>query len=234
MAVPARDQGRYLGGRPPYGYRLADAGPHPNKMRANWGRRAHRLEPDPETEHVVRWMFAQRFAGHSAARVAPALNDAGVPCPSAADPTRNPHRAGSAWTVRTVGSILASPRYTGRQVWNWQPTELQLFDPADISLGHRQVQRWNLPAGWAISPYRRHGTPWYRTPWYRLHLLIWTTSRSAAIYGAEYRGIIQYDLLAGNVFRLHRLRQAAESPMLKTPPRSIAPRWWQWPANTGP
>src|SRR3984885_178496 len=39
MAVQARDQGRYLGGRPPYGYRLADAGPHPNKMHASWGRR---------------------------------------------------------------------------------------------------------------------------------------------------------------------------------------------------
>jgi site-specific DNA recombinase len=28
MAVQAREQGRYLGARPPYGYRLADAGPH--------------------------------------------------------------------------------------------------------------------------------------------------------------------------------------------------------------
>jgi hypothetical protein len=31
MAAQTR-QGRYLGGRPPYGYRLADAGPHPNKL----------------------------------------------------------------------------------------------------------------------------------------------------------------------------------------------------------
>lgn len=46
MAAQAREQGRYLGGRPPYGYRLADAGPHPNKAHAAWGRRAHRLEPD--------------------------------------------------------------------------------------------------------------------------------------------------------------------------------------------
>ena len=52
MAVQTREQGRYLGGRPPYGYRLADAGPHPNKAHAAWGRRAHRLEPDPETAHV--------------------------------------------------------------------------------------------------------------------------------------------------------------------------------------
>jgi len=31
MAVQTREQGRYLGGRPPYGYQLGDAGPHPNK-----------------------------------------------------------------------------------------------------------------------------------------------------------------------------------------------------------
>jgi site-specific DNA recombinase len=62
MAVQAREQGRYLGGRPPYGYRLADAGPHPNKAHAAWGRRARRLEPDPETAHIVRWIFARRLA----------------------------------------------------------------------------------------------------------------------------------------------------------------------------
>ena len=86
MAAQTREQGRYLGGRPPYGYRLGDAGPHPNKAHAAWGRRAHKLEPDPETAPVVRWMFAQRLAGHGAARITRALNDAGIPCPSAADP----------------------------------------------------------------------------------------------------------------------------------------------------
>jgi hypothetical protein len=30
-------------------------------------------------------MFAQRLAGHSVARITRALNDAGIPCPSAAD-----------------------------------------------------------------------------------------------------------------------------------------------------
>src|ERR1022692_3170756 len=43
MAAQTREEGRYLGGRPPYGYRLADAGPHPNKAHAAWGRRAHKL-----------------------------------------------------------------------------------------------------------------------------------------------------------------------------------------------
>ena len=151
MATQTREQGRYLGGRPPYGYRLGDAGPHPNKAHAAWGRRARRLEPDPETAHVVRWIFAQRLAGHSVARVARALNEAQVPCLSATDPERNPHRAGTAWTLGTVATILSNPRYTGHQVWNRQRTDKDLADPADVSLGHKDVQRWNLPDGWVIS-----------------------------------------------------------------------------------
>jgi hypothetical protein len=35
-------------------------------------------------------------------------------------------------------------------------------------------------------------------------------------FGAEYRGIVQYYLLAGDVFRLHRLRWVMETSMLKT------------------
>jgi site-specific DNA recombinase len=156
MAAQTREQGRYLGGRPPYGYRLGDAGPHPNKAHAAWGRRAHRLEPDPVTAPVVTWMFAQRLAGHSAARITRALNDAGMPCPSAADPGRNPHRTGAAWTLRTVAAIVANPRYTGRQVWNRQRTDFDLVDPVNTALGHRQVQRWNLPEGWVISRHPAH------------------------------------------------------------------------------
>ena len=90
MAAQTLEQGRYLGGRPPYRNRLADAGPHPNKAHAAWCRRARRLEPDPAIAPVMAWMFVQRLAGHSAARITRELNDAEVPCPSAADPGRNP------------------------------------------------------------------------------------------------------------------------------------------------
>src|SRR5689334_5057892 len=31
--VRRREQGRYLGGRPPYGYQFVDAGPHPNRAK---------------------------------------------------------------------------------------------------------------------------------------------------------------------------------------------------------
>jgi len=156
MAVQTREQGRYLGGRPPYGYRLADAGPHPNKAHAAWGRRAHRLEPDPATAPTVRWTFAQRLAGHSVARIARALNEAAVPCPSAADPGRNTHRTGAGWTLGTVTTILENPRYTGRQVWNRQRTDTELADPGNVTLGHKSVQRWNLPDGWVISSRPAH------------------------------------------------------------------------------
>ena len=37
-----------------------------------------------------------------------------------------------------------------------------------------------------------------------------------AKFGAEYRGIVQYYLLAGDVFRMHRLRWVMETAMLKT------------------
>ena len=85
------------------------------------------------------------------ARIARALNEAGVPCPSAADPGRNPHRTGTGWALGTVTTIVRNPRYTGRQVWNRQRTDKDLADPADVSLGHKSVQRWNLPDGWVIS-----------------------------------------------------------------------------------
>jgi Recombinase len=48
-------------------------------------------------------------------------------------------------------SVLQNPRCTGHQVWNRQRTDKDLADPADVSLGHKQVQRWNQPDGWVIS-----------------------------------------------------------------------------------
>jgi hypothetical protein len=104
----------------------------------------------------VAWIFAQRLAGHSVARIARALNDAAIPCPSAAGPERNPHRSGKAWTLHTVHAILGNPRYTGRQVWNRQRTDSDLVDPANTGLGRRPVQRWNLPEGWVISARPAH------------------------------------------------------------------------------
>ena len=37
-----------------------------------------------------------------------------------------------------------------------QRTDFDLVDPANTALGHRQVQRWNLPEGWIISERPAH------------------------------------------------------------------------------
>ena len=55
-----------------------------------------------------------------------------------------------------MAAILANPRYTGRQVWNRQRTDTELADPANVTLGHKSVQRWNLPDGWVISSRPAH------------------------------------------------------------------------------
>ena len=57
-----------------------------------------------------------KWFGDDIALKATKYDHAGVPCPSAADPGRNPHRTGNGWTLHTVRAILGNPRYTGRQV----------------------------------------------------------------------------------------------------------------------
>jgi group II intron reverse transcriptase/maturase len=61
------------------------------------------------------------------------------------------------------------------------------------------------------APYRRHGKPWHR-PELQNH----TDYNIVRIYGAEYRGVVNYYLLAQDVWRLGKLRWHAETSMLKT------------------
>jgi site-specific DNA recombinase len=109
MQAQARDQGRYLGGRPPYGYHLVDAGPHPNAAHAVWGRRLRRLEPNPATAPTATWIFQQRLASHSVSAIARALNEQGVPCPSIMDPGRNQHRTRDEWSCARWGQSWPTP-----------------------------------------------------------------------------------------------------------------------------
>ncbi|WP_198956709.1 MULTISPECIES: recombinase family protein [unclassified Micromonospora] len=76
---------------------------------------------------------------------------ADIPCPSGADPARNPHRSGQGWMLTTVAAILANPRYTGRQVWNRQRTDHDDLTPDGTAARHREVQRWNVAPQWVIS-----------------------------------------------------------------------------------
>jgi DNA invertase Pin-like site-specific DNA recombinase len=153
MRAQVVEQGRYLGGRPPYGYRLVDAGPHPNRTYAGWGRCAQRLAPDPVTAPHVRWIFTQRLAGRSAAEIARALNERGVPCPSSVDQARNRHRSGEGWSLRTVIEILRNPRYTGREVWNRVGTDRSRRSSTGRCASRRTSQRsWVVSAEIAHEP----------------------------------------------------------------------------------
>jgi site-specific DNA recombinase len=50
--------------RPPYGYLIVDAGPHPNSAKAADGKRLHKLEIDPEAVPVMVRIFSEFIAGH--------------------------------------------------------------------------------------------------------------------------------------------------------------------------
>ncbi|WP_179855077.1 recombinase family protein [Paractinoplanes atraurantiacus] len=156
MAAQVREQGRNLGGRPPYGYQLVDAGPHPNKIHASWGRRRHRLDVDPVTVPHVKWIFSKRLDGWSTAAIARTLNERRVPSPGAYDRARNPHRQDAVWTLRTVAAILANPRYTGRQVWNRQFTDHREAVPGDRRSSLGPVRVWSDRAEWVVSQERTH------------------------------------------------------------------------------
>jgi DNA invertase Pin-like site-specific DNA recombinase len=151
MAAQAQVEGRFLGGRPPYGYMLVDAGPHPNPAKAADGKRLHALAPDPQTARVVGRIFAEYLAGMGLKAIAESLTRDDIPSPSAYDPARNKHRCGIAWSWGAVGAILANPRYTGRQVWNKQPKSEVLIDVDDVGLGHTTRQTWNEPDKWIWS-----------------------------------------------------------------------------------
>jgi group II intron reverse transcriptase/maturase len=62
-----------------------------------------------------------------------------------------------------------------------------------------------------IAPYRHQGKPWHRSRLQNLH-----DYDIVRIYGAEYRGIVNYYRLAHDVWRLGTLCWYAETSMLKT------------------
>ncbi|MFF4602689.1 recombinase family protein [Streptomyces sp. NPDC001339] len=151
MSSQAQLEGRFLGGRPPYGYRIVDAGPHPNPAKAADGKRLHRLEIDLVAAPIVQRIFREYVEGRGFYAIAEGLTADGIPCPSAHDPARNRHREGLAWTKGAVRAILVNPRYTGHQVWNKQRKQEILLDVEDVALGYETRMRWNGSDAWMWS-----------------------------------------------------------------------------------
>ena len=154
MSALAQDTTRYLGGRPPYGYRLVDAGPHPNPAKASLGQRLHRLEPDPATCSVVERIYRMYADGAGLRYIAQQLTDDGGPSPSQYDPARNRHRDPRGWSHSAIRAILDNPAYRGIRVWGKQEKYEVLLNPDDVAAGYETRMRWRDQADW-IAPDRR-------------------------------------------------------------------------------
>jgi hypothetical protein len=140
---------RFLGGRPPYGYRLTDAGPHPNPSKAAAGQRLHRLEPDPVTSGVVERIYVMFGVQELGLRsIAETLTAEGIPSPAAYDRARNPHRKPLGWSHAAVRAILVNPTYGGVRVWAKQERVETLLDPDDVAAGHQTRLRWRDETQW--------------------------------------------------------------------------------------
>lgn len=136
MAAQVLIDGRYQGGRPPYGYLVADAGPHPHPRKAQEGQRLRVLVIDEFAAAVVRRIFDLYLQGWGKKAIAELLNREGVPCPSAHAPRQNRHRRMDGWQHSTVVTILENPRYTGYAIYGrWQKVE-ELLDPEDVAAGY--------------------------------------------------------------------------------------------------
>lgn len=147
---------RFLGGRPPYGYRLVDAGPHPNPGRAASGQRAHRLVPDDVTGPVVRQIYELYATGVGLRAIAQRLTDDGIPSPSAHDPARNSHRDQRGWAFSAVRAILENESYTGRRIWAKQRKVEELIDPDDVAAGLRTRLQWRPEDEWVRPTEQTH------------------------------------------------------------------------------
>ena len=173
--------GRWLGGRPPYGYRIVDAGSHPTPSKAASGARLHQLAPDPETAPVVRRIFDMYLAGAGYKQIAAVLTNEGIPSPSAHDPKRNTHRPGHSWAMSAVRAILVNPRYLGYQVSGRTKKKDVLLDPDVPALGHVTRQQWQQRDEWVTSSVQAYDAIVEVQIWHRVQALVASNTRTKAV-----------------------------------------------------
>lgn len=85
-----RADGRWLGGRPPYGLRVVDG----------------KVEPDPATAPIARRIADEVLAGRALRRIALDLNAEGIPSPSG--------NVGG-WRIGALSQIIRAPAFAGLQ-----------------------------------------------------------------------------------------------------------------------
>jgi DNA invertase Pin-like site-specific DNA recombinase len=141
-------EGRWLGGRPNYGYRVVDtATVHPHPEQAAAGVHLRTLEPDPDTAPVVGRIFELFDAGLGYKGIARRLEAEGIQSPGEVGPRRHPRSSG-VWGGSAVRAILINPRYLGRQVAGRQRRHDELLDATDPALGTISRQRRQAEPDW--------------------------------------------------------------------------------------
>ncbi|MFF2084066.1 recombinase family protein [Nocardia sp. NPDC058176] len=245
MDAQVLNEGRHMGGRPPYGYLVVDGPPHPNPNRAADNLKLRILSIDAAAAPVVQRIFRAYLDGRGDKAIAIELNREGIPCPSAHRPEQNRHRSGDGWQTSTVAAILQNPRYTGYAFFGrWTKHEV-LLDPDDVAAGHvirfkrspaERIIRSRRPAHPAIisvetfteaTLLRRQRAGMSNRSRSRLERT--RTTRTTTPY--MFRGRIRCDLcnrkmqgelLRGTVYyRCRASTLAPESPALKHHPRTV-------------
>ena len=149
MAAQAQHEGRFLGGRPPYGYQLADAGAHPNPGKAADGNASTGSKADPVAAPIVVRIFAEYVAGAGVGAIAEGLNRDGVPSPSGHDPPATATGRGERGLgqVRDPGHPRQSPLHRPPSV---EPTrrDEELLDVDDVAAGYKGKMKWNDRSDW--------------------------------------------------------------------------------------
>ena len=179
-AVRAHAQaGRWLGGRPPYGYRIVDLGPHPNPSKAASGAKLHQLAPDPETAPIVQRIYRLFLEGAGYRQIASQLTAENVPSPSAYDRARNSHRPGYGWAKSAIRVILTNPRYLGFHVSGRTKKSDFLLDPDVPSLGHVTKQVWQNQNDWTTAQVQTYDAIIDESTWHKAQAILASKSRTA-------------------------------------------------------
>ena len=96
-------EGKFVGGKAPYGYKLVLSGEI-----SNHGRALHKLVIVPEQAEIVRMIFSYAVnKGMGFQKIAKTLNETGIPAPTASE-----------WKSGTIRSILMNPVYMGYVAYN--------------------------------------------------------------------------------------------------------------------
>ena len=115
---------RWLGGNPPYGYRLAVL-ERVEKRGVGTKGFTQTLELDPETAPIARRIFSEYMNGRSLREISAGLEKDMIP-----SPTGRPQ-----WHIGTLSTILDNQTYTGYRVYGKQRKKQVPYDENDPRLG---------------------------------------------------------------------------------------------------